>query len=60
MSPGSKVVSLLMSATMSAKPKSRSVAASASWASSPFTQVLTRMLAGSTARASSSRGPSGV
>ena len=59
-SPGSSVVSRDMSATMSAKENSRSSPLTASWASSPLTQVRSRIRSGSTTRASSSPGPSGV
>ncbi len=59
-SPGSSVVSRDTSATMSAKENSRSSPLTASWASSPLTQVRSRTRSGSTDLASSSPGPSGV
>ena len=59
-SPGSRVISLDRSATMSSRPKSSSSPSLASCAISPFFQVRRRSVAGSISRASSSRGPSGV
>jgi len=59
-SPGSRVRSRDRSATISPKPNSMSAAGQASWARRPLTQVRSRTAARSTARASMSRGPSGV